>query len=62
MAVGPDRPVGTARINMGWANQQHTVIVLYQGGKSLEMPEETYRAAGYSPPFDQLPWQAMTTN
>lgn len=53
-------PVGTARINMGWGGQ-HSVVVLYDDGKSLEMPEETYRRAGYKPRFDDLMWQAVET-
>ena len=51
---------GASRINGGWGNQ-HSVIVLYEGGKSFEIPEETYRAASYNPPFDTLPWQTQET-
>lgn len=53
-------PVGLARINMGWGTQ-HSAVVLYEGGRSLEIPEETYRAAGYTPPFDQLKWQVVAS-
>lgn len=45
---------------MGWGSQ-HSVVVLYDDGRSLEVPEETYRAAGYKPPFEHLLWQAVET-
>lgn len=27
------------------------------GGSEILLPESDYRARGYAPPFDELPWQ-----
>jgi len=45
---------GICKITNGWANQD-SVWVLYDDGKQLEVPAETYRAAGYEPPLERLP-------
>jgi len=49
-------PRGVHRIRDGWANQ-HSVLVRYEGGKELEMPQDRYEASGFDPPFEELPWK-----
>lgn len=47
---------GIFKIKDGWANQ-HSACVEYDDGQTHELPEDRYRAQGYNPPFDKLPWQ-----
>jgi hypothetical protein len=47
---------GIYRERNGWG-AQHCVRVKYDVGQELDMPEDRYRARGYQPPFDQLPWK-----
>jgi hypothetical protein len=39
-----------------------SVHVKYDVGEELDMPEDRYRARGYQPPFDQLPWKDEIAN
>lgn len=48
-------PRGIYRERNGWGNQ-HSVLVDY-GKHQMDVPEEKYRANGYQPPFDELPWK-----
>jgi hypothetical protein len=43
-------------VRNGWADQ-HSAVAKYDDGSVLEMPEDEYRALGYKPPFDDLPWK-----
>jgi hypothetical protein len=47
---------GIRRVRNGWADQ-HSAVAKYDDGSVLEMPEDEYRALGYKPPFDDLPWK-----
>jgi hypothetical protein len=47
---------GIYRKRNAWGDQ-HSVRVKYDGGSELEVPEQFYRAEGWQPPFDELPWQ-----
>ena len=47
---------GMYRKRNGWGNQ-HSVRVKYDGPE-LEVPENFYRANGWQPPFDELPWES----
>jgi hypothetical protein len=47
---------GIYRERDGWG-AQHSVRVKYDVGQELDMSEDRYRARGYQPPFDQLPWK-----
>jgi hypothetical protein len=42
----------------GWGNQ-HSARILYDDGDEVDLPEERYRAQGYYPPFDKLPWKTV---
>ncbi len=48
-------PVGLHRIRKGWGTE-HSVMVRYEDGYKMEMPQSRYEDRGYQPPFDQLPW------
>jgi hypothetical protein len=57
---------GIYRERNGWSNQ-HSVRVKYDEHQEfdmpeLDMPEDRYRARGYQPPFDQLPWKDEAAN
>jgi hypothetical protein len=49
------QPQGIERIQnpVGMEND----VVVSEGGMILEMPESRYRAKGYQPPCDKLPWR-----
>jgi hypothetical protein len=36
--------------------------VKYDKHQELDMAENSYRARGYQPPFDQLPWKGDDAN
>jgi hypothetical protein len=36
---------------------QNSVRIRYDDGEEIDLPENRYRAQGYDPPFDQLPWK-----
>jgi hypothetical protein len=42
----------------GWG-AQHSARIRYDDGDEVDLPEERYRAQGYDPPFDKLPWKAQ---
>jgi hypothetical protein len=48
---------GLRRTRDGFVTE-HGVLVDYGNSTSGEVPESQYRARGYQPPFEQLPWQA----
>jgi hypothetical protein len=48
-------PRGVYRERNGWGNQ-HSVRVDYDP-EQMEISEEKYRADGYQPPFENLPWK-----
>jgi surface antigen len=50
---------GIHRIKDGWVNQ-HSVLVKYDEGQEMEMPEDRYRSQGYQPAFENLPWKPET--
>lgn len=54
-------PRGIYRERNGWGNQ-HSVHVKYDEGQELDMAEDRYRARGYKPPFDELPWKDEAAN
>ena len=58
---GAMEPRGIYRERNGWGNQ-HSARVKYDEGQELDVPEERYRARGYQPPFDQLPWKNEGAN
>ena len=49
-------PRGLYRERNGWGTQ-HSVHVKYDERQELNLAEDRYRARGYQPPFDQLPWK-----
>jgi hypothetical protein len=49
---------GVYREHNGWGNQ-NSVRVRYDDGEEIDLPEERYRAQGYDPPFDWLPWKRV---
>ena len=49
-------PRGIYRERNGWGNQD-SVHVKYDEHQELDLAEDRYRARGYQPPFDQLPWK-----
>ena len=49
---------GVYREQNGWG-QQHSARIRYDDGEEIDLPEERYRAQGYDPPFDKLPWKAV---
>ena len=54
-------PHGLCRERKGWGSQ-HSVRVKYDEHQELDMAEDRYRARGYQPPFDQLPWKGEDAN
>ena len=52
---------GLYRERNGWGNQ-HSAHVKYDEGQELDVPEDRYRARGYQPPFDELPWKDEAAN
>jgi hypothetical protein len=44
----------------GWGNQ-YSARIRYDDGDEVDLPEERYRAQGYDPPFDKLPWKAQAS-
>jgi hypothetical protein len=54
-------PRGLYRERNGWGNQ-HSAHVKYDEAQELDVPEDRYRARGYQPPFDQLPWKDEIAN
>jgi hypothetical protein len=42
----------------GWG-AQHSAHILYDDGDEVDLPEDRYRAQGYDPPFDRLPWKGQ---
>jgi hypothetical protein len=53
-------PRGLYRERNGWGNQ-HSVRVKYDERQELDVAEDRYRARGYQPPFDKLPWKDEST-
>ena len=49
---------GVYRELNGWG-VQHSAHILYDDGDEVDLPEDRYRAQGYDPPFDKLPWKAQ---
>jgi hypothetical protein len=41
---------------------QHSVRVKYDEHQEFDMAEDRYRARGYQPPFDELPWRDEGAN
>jgi len=54
-------PRGIYKERNGWGNQ-HCVRVKYDEHQELDVPEDRYRARGYQPPFDELPWKDEAAN
>ena len=54
-------PRGIYRERNGWGNK-HCVRVKYDEHQELDVPEDRYRARGYQPPFDELPWKDEAAN
>ena len=63
LAYTHTKPVarGLYRERNGWGNQ-HSAHVKYDEGQELDVPEDRYRARGYQPPFDELPWKDEAAN
>jgi hypothetical protein len=49
-------PRGLHREQNGWAENEHSARVKYDEHQELDVSERHYRARGYQPPFDELPW------
>jgi hypothetical protein len=49
-------PRGLYREQNGWAENEHSARVKYEEHQELDVSERHYRARGYQPPFDELPW------
>jgi hypothetical protein len=49
-------PRGLYRERNGWGTQ-HSAHVKYDEAQELDVSEDRYRARGYQPPFEQLPWK-----
>jgi hypothetical protein len=49
-------PRGLYREQNGWAENEHSARVKYDEHQELDVSERHYRARGYQPPFDELPW------
>jgi hypothetical protein len=49
-------PRGLYRERNGW-NDQDCVRVKYDEHQELDVPEDRYRARGYQPSFEELPWK-----
>ena len=41
---------------------QDSARVKYDEHQELDMAEDRYRARGYQPPFDELPWKDQYAN
>ena len=54
-------PHGIYRERNGWGTQ-HSARVKYDEHQELDMAEDRYRARGYQPPFDELPWKDQYAN
>jgi hypothetical protein len=54
-------PRGIYRERKGWGDQD-SVHVEYDERQELDVSEDRYRARGYQPPFDQLPWKGEDVN
>lgn len=52
-------PKGLFKIKDGLATE-HSVWVRYDDGKELEVSETQYRNQGYTPPFEELPWDTKS--
>ena len=52
----PMEPRGIYRERNGWGTQ-HSAHVKYDEHQELDVSEDRYRARGYQPPFEQLPWK-----
>ena len=55
-------PRGIYRERNGWGNNQNSAHVKYDEHQELDVPEDRYRARGYQPPFDELPWNDEAAN
>ena len=53
-----DMTRGIYRELNGWGNQ-HSARIRYDDGDEVDLSEDRYRAQGYDPPFDKLPWKAV---
>ena len=49
-------PRGLYQEQNGWAENEHCARVKYDEHQELDVSERLYRARGYHPPFDELPW------
>jgi hypothetical protein len=49
-------PRGLYREQNGWAKNEHSARVKDDEHLELDVSESLYRAKGYQPPFDELPW------
>jgi hypothetical protein len=49
-------PRGIYRERKGWGDQD-SAHVEYDEHQELDLSEDRYRARGYQPRFDQLPWK-----
>ena len=54
-------PRGIYRERNGEGNQP-SAHVKYDEHQELDVPEDRYRARGYLPPFDKLPWKDEVAN
>ena len=54
-------PRGIYRERKGWGDQD-SAHVKYDEHQELDVPEDRYRARGYQPPFEQLPWKDESAN
>ncbi len=48
--------VGIHRIKNGWG-PEHSVLVRYEDGSALEIPQSQYLTSRYLPDFEKLPWR-----
>ncbi len=59
--VPMEPPRGIYRERKGWGDQD-SAHVKYDEHQELDVPEDRYRARGYQPPFEQLPWKDESAN
>lgn len=48
--------IGLWKEKDGWGNQD-SVRVRYDNGAEMDIPAEDYRANGYAPLLEELPWK-----
>ena len=53
---------GIYRERNGWGTQHSARVKYDEYHQELDVSEDRYRARGYQPPFDKLPWKDEAAN